>query len=93
MIKSFKHKGLQLFYVSGSKAGIKASHANRLKRQLFALNQTQAPDEMDVPGWRLHPMRGFEYKGYWAITVNANWRLIFAFELTNAVCVDYLDYH
>lgn len=93
MIRSFKHKGLKLFFETGVKSGIQASHANRLRRQLAVLNDARSPDNMDVPGWRLHPLKGYENRGHWAVTVNANWRLTFAFDDGNAVLVDYQDYH
>ena len=92
MIKSFRHKGLQRFFETGSKAGIQASHAEKLRLQLAALDQAQKPEDMSAPSWGLHPLRG-DLKGYWAITVNGNWRLIFFFEGVNVILIDYLDYH
>ena len=92
MIKTFRHKGLQRFFETGSKAGIQASHAEKLRLQLAALDQAQKPEDMSAPSWALHPLRG-ELKGYWAITVNGNWRLIFCFEGVNVILLDYLDYH
>lgn len=92
MIKSFKHKGLSDFYHTGKTAGIQAKHATRLKLQLFALNAATSPQDMTAPNWKLHPLKGNKV-GYWAITVNANWRVIFKFEDGNAYIVDYLDYH
>ncbi len=90
MIKSFRHKGLQRFFETGSKAGIQASHAEKLRLQLAALDQAQKPEDMSAPSWGLHPLRG-DLKGYWAITVNGNWRLIFFFEGVNVILLDYLD--
>jgi proteic killer suppression protein len=92
VIKSFRHKGLQRFFETGSKAGIQASHAEKLRLQLAALDQAQKPEDMSAPSWGLHPLRG-DLKGYWAITVNGNWRLIFFFEGVNVILLDYLDYH
>lgn len=92
MIKSFRHKGLQRFFETGSKAGIQASHAEKLRLQLAALDQAQKPEDMSAPSWGLHPLRG-DLKGYWAIAVNGNWRLIFFFEGVNVILLDYLDYH
>lgn len=92
VIKSFRHKGLQAFFESGSKAGIQAAHAQKLGRQLTRLDAAQAPQDMNLPGWRLHPLRG-ELVNHWAVTVSGNWRLTFTFEGTDAVLVDYLDYH
>lgn len=92
MIKSFRHKGLEAFYAKGTKAGIQAHHANKLRLQLFALNRAATPEDLTAPGWRLHPLTG-DLIGYWSITVNGNWRLIFRFVGNDVELVDYLDYH
>ena len=92
MIKSFRHKGLQAFFDRSSKAGIQPHHADKLNRQLAALNQASAAGQMDIPGWRLHSLGGSS-SGHWSIWVNGNWRLTFAFEGEDAVLVDYQDYH
>jgi proteic killer suppression protein len=92
MIKVFRHKGLQLFFETGKKAGIQPHHAEKLARQLFALNQATAPEQMDVSGWRLHPLTA-GLAGHWSVWVNGNWRMTFAFEGEDAVLVDYQDYH
>ena len=82
----------RLFFETGSKAGIQAAHAPRLRLQLAALNRAKKPDDMAVPGWRLHALKG-NLAGHWAITVNGNWRLTFRFENGDALLVDYQDYH
>jgi proteic killer suppression protein len=92
MIKSFRHKGLQRFFEAGSKAGIQAVHVARLRLQLAALNQAVKPEDLSASAWALHPLKG-DLKGHWAITVNGNWRMVFAFEGADAVLVDYCDYH
>jgi Plasmid maintenance system killer protein len=92
MIKSFRHKGIQLFFETGSKSGINAQHGNKLARQLMLLNAAKNPQEMDVAGWKLHPLKG-ELIDHWAVKVSGNWRLTFAFEGEDAVLVDYQDYH
>jgi len=92
MIQSFQHKGLELFFSTGSMAGIVPAHAVRLSLRLHALHRAQSPQDMDVPGWRLHPLKGV-LQGHWAVSVSGNWRLTFAFEGTNAVLLDYQDYH
>lgn len=92
MIKSFEHKGLRAFFESGSKAGIQAQHAPRLARQLARLNESRGPEDMNLPGWRLHPLAG-KLAGHFAVTVSGNWRLTFRFEDGDAVLVDYQDYH
>ncbi|MFC4446514.1 type II toxin-antitoxin system RelE/ParE family toxin [Castellaniella denitrificans] len=93
MIKNFRHKGIQLFFETGSRAKIQAAHAPRLKRQLLALNRAAKPEDMDVPGWRLHPLKGLELRGHWSIRVSGNWRLTFMFDGRDAILVDYQDYH
>jgi proteic killer suppression protein len=92
MIKSFKHKGLEKFYESGSTKGIQANHAKKLRMQLTALDTAQSIDDMDIPGYRLHQLTG-DRKGIWTITVNANWRLTFEFEEGNVYILNYEDYH
>jgi len=92
MIKSFKHKGLEMFYLRGSKKGIQSNHANKLRLQLAALDTAQAIDDMDIPGYRLHQLKG-DRKGVWTITVNSNWRLTFVFEAGNVFILNYEDYH
>lgn len=92
MIKSFQHKGLERFFATGSKAGIQASHAKRLKLQLARLDAARMPEDMNLPGWRLHPLTG-KLKSHWAVWVDKNWRMTFTFEGEDAVLVDYQDYH
>ena len=92
MIRNFRHKGVEQFFRTGSKAGIQPHHAERLRRQLFALDNAKSPRDMNAPGWKLHPLRG-ELEGHWAVSVSGNWRLTFAFEEADAVLVDYQDYH
>ena len=92
MIKSFKHKGLEKFYESGSTKGIQANHAKKLRMQLAALDTAQSIDDMDIPGYRLHQLTG-DRRGIWTITVNANWRLTFEFEEGNVYILNYGDYH
>ncbi|MDO8693536.1 MAG: type II toxin-antitoxin system RelE/ParE family toxin [Sheuella sp.] len=93
MIKSFQHKGLQAFFESGTKAGIQAAHAPRLSRMLARLNEATDAQGMNVPGWKLHPLKGRELKGHFSVWVNGNWRITFAFDGPDAVLVDYQDYH
>lgn len=92
MIKTFAHKGIEAFFRKGTKAGIQAAHAARLARQLAQLNQALAPQDMNLPGWRLHPLSG-GLDGHWAVTVSGNWRLTFRFDDGDAILVDYQDYH
>ena len=92
MIKSFIHKGLEDFFVSGSKAGIQPHHAVKLRVQLSMLDKAKSPDDMAAPGWRLHPLSG-DLAGHFSITVNGNWRITFVFDGEDAVLVNYQDYH
>lgn len=92
MIKDFRHRGLQAFFESGSKAGIRPDHAGRLARQLTQLNVAIRPEQMNLPGWKFHALSG-DMAGIYAVTVNANWRLTFKFEDADAILVDYQDYH
>ena len=92
MIKSFGHKGLRRFFETGSAAGIQASHAKRLRLQLAALDTADSVEDMDLPGFRLHVLKG-NFQGRWAISVNGNWRLTFEFKDGNAYVLDYEDYH
>ncbi len=92
MIKNFLHKGLEGFFTAGSKAGIQPVHAARLKRQLALLDQAATPRDMNVPGWKLHPLKG-ELAGHWAVWVSGNWRMTFKFDGADAIVVDYRDYH
>lgn len=92
MIKSFSHKGIQIFFESGSKVGIRPHHAGKLKLQLASLHQAKKPEDMAVPNWKLHSLVG-ELAGHWSVFVNGNWRLTFRFEDGDAVLVDYQDYH
>jgi toxin HigB-1 len=92
MIKSFRHKGIQNFFETGSKAGIQANHSARLRIQLTRLDDAASPQDMNAPGWRLHQLKA-ELEGHWSVTVNGNWRLTFRFEGIDVVLVDYQDYH
>ena len=92
MIQSFRHRGVEKFFRTGSKAGIQPKHAARLRLQLFALDAASNPGDMNAPGWRLHRLAG-NLKDHWAVMVNGNWRLTFKFENEDAILVDYQDYH
>ena len=92
MIITFKHKGLKKFFEQGSMAGIQPVHATRLRMQLAALDTSKTIEDMDVPGFRLHPLKGMS-PVRWAISVNENWRLTFEFDNGNVHVLDYEDYH
>lgn len=92
MIKSFRHKGLRRFYETGSTAGVQASHRKRLRFQLAALDTAATIEDMDIPGFRLHPLKG-NRQGRWSVSVSGNWRITFEFREGNAYVLDYEDYH
>lgn len=92
MIRSFKHKGLAKFFMSGSTAGIQATHAKRLRLILGRLNTASLINDMDLPGLRLHELSG-NLLGIWSVTVNGNWRVTFRFKDGDAEVVSYVDYH
>ncbi|MEZ9006713.1 type II toxin-antitoxin system RelE/ParE family toxin [Vibrio sp. 10N.247.311.59] len=92
MIKTFKHKGLKKFFETGSKAGIQAQHERKLRMQLAAIDTATIIDDVDLPGFKLHPLKG-DRDGIWSITVNGNWRITFEFIDGNAYILNYEDYH
>ena len=92
MIKSFQHKGLKLFFETGSSKGIRQDHKQKLRIRLAALDTATCIDDMDLPGYRLHTLKGSR-KGIWVIDVSKNWRVTFEFKDGNAYIVDYEDYH
>ena len=92
MIKTFKHKGLKKFFEQGSTSGINPEHESRLKRMLAYLDRAKYVEDMNLPGFKLHPLKG-DKKDLWSVTVNGNWRLTFKFEKGDAYILDYQDYH
>ena len=92
MIKSFRHKGLKRLYETGSMAGVQTAHVNRLRMQLIALDTAKEINDMDIPGFKLHPLKG-KYKDRWAVSVTGNWRVTFEFREGHAFVLDYEDYH
>jgi proteic killer suppression protein len=92
MIKTFRHKGLERFFREGSKAGIQPKHDKRLRLQLGRLDAAKSAADMNLPGWRWHPLTD-DLKGHWSVRVDEDWRLTFTFEGSDAVLVDYQDYH
>lgn len=92
MIKSFIHKGLERFYATGSTVGIQAKHAAKLRLILTNLDQSANANDMDLPGLRLHPLKGAR-RGIWAVSVSGNWRVTFRFRGTDVEIVNYEDYH
>jgi len=91
-ITSFRHKGLERFFTTGSAAGVQAPHAKRLRLLLGRLNVATTPRDMNLRGLRLHELRGSR-KGTWAVKVNGNWRITFSVVGKDIANVDYEDYH
>jgi proteic killer suppression protein len=91
-IRTFRHKGLERFFTTGSTAGVQAKHAERLRLILGRLNVAVESRDMNLPGLDLHPLKG-DQKGRWAVKVSGNWRLTFAFVGKDVEKVDYEDYH
>jgi proteic killer suppression protein len=92
MIKNFKHKGLEKFFSSGSKAGIQAIHARKLQLILGRLNASTDPRDMNLPGLHLYELKG-DRQGTWSVGVSGNWRVTFKFDQTDVIAVNYEDYH
>lgn len=92
MIKSFKHKGLQKFFETGITAGIQSAHKKKLKMRLTALDTATDIKDMNLPGFRLHPLKG-KLERLWAIDVSGNWRITFEFNDGDVFIVNYKDYH
>ena len=91
MIRTIRHKGLRKLFELDDASGVNPEHVAKLRNILAMLQAARTVDHMDLPGLRLHPLKG-EFKGYWAVTVRANWRVIFRFNV-DAEEVDYVDYH
>lgn len=92
MIKSFEHKGLEVFFYEGTTKGIQAQHADKLRYRLDRLDAAESIKDMEVPGYNLHQLKG-SMKGYWSIKVSGNWRLTFRFEEGHVYILNYVDYH
>lgn len=92
MIGSFKHRGLKQFYEKGSARYLDANQVPRIRRVLGLLDAATGPQSLDLPGYRLHALRG-DLSGFWSISLSGNWRIIFRFENGNAHDVDLIDYH
>lgn len=92
MIRSFRSRALKRFHDRGEDRHIRADHRDTVRDILARLDASSDPEDMNLPGFHLHRLKG-EYAEYWAVTVRANWRVIFRFEAGDATDVDYLDYH
>jgi len=92
MIRSFKHKGLERYFLKASTAGIQTAHQKRLRLILGRLHAAVELSDMNIPGLYLHSLKG-KFKGRWSVRVNGNWRVTFKFDAPDATDVDYEDYH
>jgi len=92
VIRGFRHKGLKRLFDKGEAKGVRADHVDKVENILAVLNRSRKPEDMNLPGFRLHRLKG-DLKDFWSVTVRANWRVIFRFEQGDAYDVDYIDYH
>lgn len=92
MIRSFQHRGLKRLYERGDRGGVRPDLVDTVERILTVLDAATAPRALDLPRYRLHALKG-DLKGFWAVTVRANWRIVFRFEGTDACDVELIDYH
>ncbi|MGI9490214.1 MAG: type II toxin-antitoxin system RelE/ParE family toxin [Geminicoccaceae bacterium] len=92
MIKTIRHRGLKRLFGRGETRGVQQEHVARLRRILDVLDEAETPADLDLPGYRLHPLKG-TFEGFYAVNVSGNWRVIFRFEDGDAADVDYVDYH
>jgi proteic killer suppression protein len=92
MIRSFKHRGLKRLFERDDRSGIRPDLVDTVQEILTVLDDAATPQELNLPGYRLHPLKG-DLKGFWSVTVRANWRIIFRFEGTDAFDVEMIDYH
>jgi toxin HigB-1 len=92
MIRSIRHKGLRRLFDDDERRGLPPEMVQRLRVILAALDAAERIEDLDRPSFRLHPLKG-DLKGFWSVTVRANWRIVFRFENGDAYDVDYIDYH
>lgn len=92
MIRSFKHRGLKRLYERDDRGGIRTDLVDTVKEILTVLDDAATPLDLNLPGYRLHSLKG-ELKGFWSVTVRANWRIIFRFQGEDAFDVELIDYH
>lgn len=92
MIASFRHRGLKRLYDHDDYGGLSAEQVDKIKRVLARLDEASQVNDMALPGFELHPLKG-KLKGRWAVSVSGNWRIVFRFDNGNAYDVDLVDYH
>lgn len=92
MIQGFRHQGLKRLFENGETKGVRPDHLEKIENILAVLNRAGEPEDMNLPGFHLHPLKG-DLKGFWSVTVRANWRVIFRFQEGDTYDVDLIDYH
>ena len=92
MIKRFRHRGLKRLFEDDDRSGVNPQYADKIGRILAQLKRSSRPSDMDLPSFRLHPLKG-DMAGFWSVTIQANWRIVFRFEEENVTDVDLIDYH
>jgi proteic killer suppression protein len=92
MLKLIRHRGLKRFYESDDRRGLNAEHVEKIATILAQLDRATKPDDMGLPGFKLHPLKG-ELNGFWSVTIRANWRIVFRFEGRDVTDVNLIDYH
>jgi toxin HigB-1 len=92
MVRSFKHRGLKRLYERGDRSGIRPDLVDTVQEILTVLDSATTPQELDLPGYRLHPLKG-DLRGFWSVTVRANWRIVFRFIGVDAFDIELIDYH
>ncbi len=92
MIRRIRHRGLKRLYTDDDRRGLNAEHVAKMARLLAFLDRATRPEDMNLPGFKLHPLKG-DFAGYWSVTIRANWRVVFRFEDGNVTDVDLIDYH
>jgi len=92
MLRKVRHRGLKRLYANDDRGGLNAEHVDKIARVLALLSRAARPQDMNLPGFRLHPLKG-DLAGFWSVTIRANWRIIFRFEDGDVTDVDLIDYH
>ena len=92
MVRGFRRKGLKRLFEDGETKGVRPDHVEKIENILAVLNRAQQPEDMNLPGFHLHALKG-DLKGFWSVTVRANWRVIFRLHNGDAYDVDLIDYH
>lgn len=92
MIKNFSHKGLKRLFERDDSSGVRADQVQRIRAVLAHLDEAKQPSDLALPGYRLHPLRG-DLKGYWSVSITANWRIVFSLEKGDVFNIDLVDYH